>query len=282
MDLILYNPKSKNSRANVQTHRLIKQYKKQKRPFRLKSILKIEDIATYLDDRKHYDKIILLGGDGTINNLINNLDNYTMTQEIFLKKNGSGNDFLRSLKHHDETPQTIMQNKLDGADTHYFINGTGIGLDGLVIDYVDNAKRKGKLAYFISSFRAMMNFVPEPLDVDIDGELFHFEKAYSLIVNNGRFVGGGMEMTKHANIKDDYLDILVIHTIHKAFLLLIFSTVYLGLHTKFKKYVFYRKCKHIKGTFTTPQISQSDGEKNLDITSIDVRSSGRTIHFKAY
>jgi diacylglycerol kinase family enzyme len=282
MDLILYNPKSKNSRANVQTHRLIKKYKKEKKPFRLKSIIKVDDIASYLDDRKHYDNIILLGGDGTINQLVNNLQDYQMTQEIYLKKNGSGNDFLRSLKNNDTNPQVIMQNTLDGADTHYFINGTGIGLDGLVIDYVDKAKNKGKLSYFISSFKAMMNFVPEPLDVEIDGEHHHFEKAYSLIINNGRFVGGGMEMTKHANLTDDSLDLLVIHSIRKAFLLVIFSTVYLGLHTKFKKYVFYRKCKHVKGTFTTPQISQSDGEKHLDVTSVEVQSANKTIHFKAY
>lgn len=282
MDLILYNPLSKNSRGNVQTHRLIKQYKQEKKPFRLKSILKINDVATYLDDRKHYDKIILLGGDGTINQLVNDLADYTMTQVIHLKKNGSGNDFLRSLYNHDKRPQVIMENTLDEANTHYFINGTGIGLDGLVIDYVDNAKRKGKLAYFISSFKAMMNFVPEPLDIEIDGEHLHFDKAYSLIINNGRFVGGGMEMTKHADIADDTLDVLVIHSIHKAFLLLIFSTVYVGLHTKFKKYVYYTKCKHVKGSFTTPQISQSDGEKHMDVTSVDVKASGKTIHFKAY
>ena len=58
MDLILYNPISKNSHGNVQTHKLIKYYKKHSIPFRLKSILKIDDIKAYLDAREEFDKVI--------------------------------------------------------------------------------------------------------------------------------------------------------------------------------------------------------------------------------
>ena len=54
MDLILYNPKSKNSHGNIQTHKLIKAYKTAKKPFRLKSILKIDDIPLYLDNHENY------------------------------------------------------------------------------------------------------------------------------------------------------------------------------------------------------------------------------------
>ena len=282
MDLILYNPKSKNSRANIQTHKLVKLYKSNKQPFRLKSILKIKDISQYMSENTQYEKVILLGGDGTINQLVNRLADHDLTQDIYIKKNGSGNDFLRSLKHQDENPQYIMRNTLDNGDNHYFINGTGIGLDGLVIDYVDNAKSKGKLTYFLSSFRAMMQFVPEPLTVVIDGEEKHFEKAYTCIINNGRYVGGGMEMTKNANIDDEDLDVIIVHTVPKILLLFIFSTVYVGLHTKFKRWVYSTKCKNIKATFTTPQIMQSDGEKYTDVTSLEASSSGKTIHLRAY
>ena len=148
MDLILYNPKSKNSKANVQTHKLVRTYKKEGKPFRLKSILKIHDIKEYLDKRQHYEKIILLGGDGTIHQLINDLADYDIKQQIYIKRNGSGNDFLRSLKNNDEKPQYLMQATLDNKSSHYFMNGTGIGIDGLTIDFVDKAKSKGKLTYF--------------------------------------------------------------------------------------------------------------------------------------
>lgn len=282
MDLILYNPISKNSHGNVQTHKLIKYYKKNSIPFRLKSILKIDDIKAYLDAREEFDKVILLGGDGTINRLANQLVHYENKPVIHIKKNGSGNDFLRTLKHQDEKPQYVMQATLDETSTHYFMNGAGIGLDGLVIDYLDSAKNKRKLSYFIASYRGMVNFVPEPLDITLDGTPYHFDKAYTLIVNNGMYVGGGMKMTKEASLNDESLDVLVVHRIPKIFLLFIFISVYFGLHTKFKKYVFSKKAKHVQGTFTTPQIVQMDGEKYLDVTSIDVTSTGKTLFFKQY
>lgn len=282
MDLILYNPKSKNSHANVQTHKLVREYRMKQKPFRLKSILKISDMKQYLEDNKHFENIILLGGDGTINTLVNNIFDYNLQSSIHIKKNGSGNDFLRTLKSQDETPQFIMQNTLDNQDTHYFMNGTGFGLDGLIIDYVDKAKNKGKFTYFLCSLRAMINYVPEALEAIIDGEKFHFEKAYLVVVNNGKYVGGGMKMTPQANICNEELDIMIVHGLSKPMLLLLFSTIYLGIHTKFTKWVFTKKCKTIDVTFTTPQICQSDGEKHEDVTNMFVKSSGKKIHLKAY
>ena len=135
MDLILYNPKSKNSRSNVQTHRLVRYYKRNHIPFRLKSILKINDIKKFLNEKTLADQVILLGGDGTINRLVNNLVDVEVKQTIYIKKNGSGNDYLRTLKLQDEKPQTIMKATLDNKE-HHFINGCGIGIDGLVIDWL--------------------------------------------------------------------------------------------------------------------------------------------------
>ncbi len=282
MDLILYNPKSKNSRGNIQTHKLVRKYKKEKKPFRLKSLLKIADLKTYLENITDIDKIILLGGDGTINRLVNKTVNSDIEYNIFIKKNGSGNDFLRTLTKQDSKPQFVFENTTDDDRKHYFINGTGFGIDGLIIDYVDKAKSKGKFTYFLSSLRAMMKYVPEPLDVEIDGKQYHFEKAYMVVANNGKFVGGGMEMTPHANISEKTLDVMIVHRIPKLFLLFLFLTVYIGLHTKFTRYVFSQKCHSLKATFTTPQMGQSDGEKFEDVRSIAVQCSNKQIHLRAY
>ncbi len=90
MDLILYNPLSKNNKSNIQTNKLVRKYKKNKTPFRLKSILKIQDIKEYLDTKKDIDRVILLGGDGTLNRFVTELVDYGFTQDIYLKPNGSG------------------------------------------------------------------------------------------------------------------------------------------------------------------------------------------------
>ena len=76
MDLILYNPLSKNNKGNIQTHKLVRYYKKNNISFRLKSIVKIADMKEFLEKKQEFEKVILLGGDGTINRFVNNTIDY--------------------------------------------------------------------------------------------------------------------------------------------------------------------------------------------------------------
>ena len=282
MDLILYNPLSKNNKGNVQTHKLVRYYKKNNIPFRLKSIVKIANMKEFLEKKQEFEKVILLGGDGTINRFVNNTIDYDIKQDIYLKKNGSGNDYLRSLKGNDELPQYIMKAEYDtGLKTNY-INGIGMGLDGYVGYLIEQSPRKGQLRYFFNTLKGLVKYIPEPLNVVIDGEEHNFKKAYIVAINNGKFFGGGMKVAPDGNINDEELDIIVLHSISKLIVLPIFFTIYIGKHRIFKKYVFYKKGKHIKASFTTPQISQADGENYYDVTSLETSSSGKQIHLKSF
>ncbi len=282
MDLLLYNPLSKNSKSNILTHKLVRYYKKNRIPFRLKSILKIQDIEKYLLDKDHIDNIILLGGDGTINRFINDTYHFDIKQDIYLKRNGSGNDFLRTLVHQDKNPQYIMEMITDTGINRKFMNGSGMGMDGYVGYLIEKSEKKGKLSYFLNTLRALLRYIPEPLDVDIDGETFHFEKAYIITINNGQYFGGGMHISPTATIDNEELDVVIAHSISKLFLIPLFLTIYSGKHIWFKRWVFNRKGKVIKATFKTPQITQADGENDYDITSITVKSTGKQVHLKAF
>jgi diacylglycerol kinase family enzyme len=282
MDLILYNPLSNNKKSNIQTNKLIRKYKKNKTPFRLKNILKIQNIKEYLDTKKDIDKVILLGGDGTINRFVNETVNYDFTQDIYLKPNGSGNDYMRSLRGSDEAPQYVMESMLDTGIKTNFINGAGIGVDGYVLYLMEKSANKRFNRYIKSTIKALIQYIPEPITINVDGKEHVFKKAYLISINNGKYIGSGMKMAPQANIHDENLDVLVVHSIRKIFLLFIFLTIYTGKHLKFKKYIFHTKGKHIKATFTSPQIYQTDGECYYDVTSIDVKSTGKTIHFRAF
>jgi len=282
MDLILYNPLSKNSKSNVYTHKLIQYYKKNKIPFRIKSILKIDDIRVFLEKKDHFNNVILLGGDGTINRFVNNIADYDIKQDIYLKSNGSGNDFLRSLKSNDQKTQKVMKVKYDtGAET-YFVNGVGMGIDGLVTSTVNQAEKKGKFRYMLYTLKSLMKYIPEPATIIADGKEYKYDKVYLVTLNNGRYFGGGMEITPNADITDENLDVIIVHTIKRFFIFMIFFTIYLGLHTKFKKYVTSFKAKKVKVTFTTPQISQADGENESDVTSMVAEYSKKDIHLRYY
>lgn len=282
MDLILYNPKSKNTKSNIQTHKLIRHYKKKGVPFRLKSVLKIKDIEAYLEGKDHIDKIILLGGDGTINHLVNTIIDLDIKQDIYLKENGTGNDFLRSLKNYDKDPQYIMESTYDTGFKTYFINGTGMGIDGYVGYLMLQSKKKGKLAYLINTLKALIKYIPEELELEVDGEKHRYKKTFLITMNNGKYFGGGMKISPEANIKDEFLDVIVVHSISKLLILPIFFTIYIGKHTKFKRWVTHFKAKHVKATYKTPQITQADGENYYDITTMEVHSSGKQVHLRYF
>jgi diacylglycerol kinase family enzyme len=282
MDLIIYNPLSKNAKSNVYTHKLVRKYKKKGIPFRLRSILKIDDIRLYLEKKIHIDNVILLGGDGTINRFVNDIVEYDIKQTIYLKSNGSGNDYLRSLKSNDHLPQTVMEASFDNGDKTYFMNGIGMGVDGLVATYVNALSHKGKLRYLISTLKALIAFVPEPTEIKANGKTYKFDKTYIVAANNGKYFGGGMKIAPKADISSDELDVIIVHTINKWLILPIFFTIYLGLHPIFKRWVTCFKADSLEVNFTTPQLGQADGEGIVDVSSMRVMPSNKKLHLRYY
>ena len=282
MDVIIYNPLSKNAKSNVYTHKLVKKYKKNGVPFRLRSILKIEDIRLYLEEKIHINNVILLGGDGTINRLVNSIADYDIRQTIYLKSNGSGNDFLRSLIHNDEHPQTVMQATFDNGDQTYFMNGVGLGVDGLVASTVNDLPKKGKLRYMITTLKALISYTPGPATIKANGKTYKYDKVYLVNANNGKYFGGGMKITPNADISSDELDVVIVHTVNKFLLLPIFFTIYFGKHTLFKRWVNCFKAKKMQVTYQSPQIAQADGEGVKNVVSMTVHPSNKKIHLRYY
>jgi len=282
MDLLLYNPLSKNNKSNITTHKLVQYYKKNNLPFRLKSIVKIDDKVKFLEEKDNFKNIILLGGDGTINRFINDIKGYQLTTPIYLKPNGSGNDFLRSLTHQKENKQEIMQATYNGQKTQLFLNGSGIGIDGLVLEYIDQSKNKGKFRYFKNTLKALKNYKPSKAAITIDGQRQVFDRMYLVNANNGKYVGGGMKITPKADLGSKSLDIIIVHTIPKWLIFLIFVTIYLGIHTIFTRYVYTCKASSLEVELDNPLTAQVDGEIMKNVTKLEIQASDTQIHFQEY
>ena len=281
MTIILHNPLSKNKKSKRVTKKLVDYYKKNNRPFRVKSLLKITDLEHYLDKKNKKNKIIILGGDGTINTFINNTMNITLSKEIYLKRSGSGNDFLRSLKKQKPSTQHIMKLTYNNQP-RYFINGAGMGIDGVISNYVNKSKRKNRFNYFLNTFKAFFSYKPKYLEATIDGTLYRFKKTWLINVNNGAYVGGGMKLTPKSKLSENNLDVLIVHRIPRFLLFFIFLSVYLGLHTYLKPFVFYKKANHVHANMFSSQVAQCDGESFEDIHEITVETTDKAVNFKLY
>ncbi len=281
MFIILHNPLSRNKKSKRVTKKVIDKFKAHNIPFRLKSLLKIKDIEQYIKKTPKDINILLLGGDGTINTFMNNTYNLAIENEIYLKGNGSGNDFLRSLKRQAPKYQRIMVMQYN-EKKRYFMNGAGLGMDGYIAHLVNQSKRKNRFNYFLNTLKAFFIFKPKYAEITIDGMVHKFKKAYLINVNSGEFIGGGIRLTPKAKLEEDMLDIVVVHRIPKPLLFIIFLSVYFGKHTLFKRYVFYTKGKHVKATMFSPQVAQCDGESFDKTYQVDIKTTKKSAKFKLF
>lgn len=281
MYLILHNPLARNNKSKRTTKKVVDYFKEKNIPFRVKSLLKIKDIETFIQKIDKDVKILILGGDGTINTFINQTYKIAISHEIYLMSNGSGNDFLRTLKKQQTPTQNIMK-MTHNQSTRYFINGSGLGIDGAIANLVNQSEKKNRLKYFIKTIKTFFTYKPRYMEAHIDGVLHRFNKAYLININNGEFIGGGMQITPHAKLDDDQVNVVIVHSISRLMLLIIFITVYFGKHLRFKKYIFHTKATHVKATMFSKQVAQCDGECFENTNELEVKVTNKYAKFKLF
>ncbi len=280
MLLIVHNPLSNNKKSKKNTNKWVRFFKRHHIPFTVRSTLKIDDLSTYLTKHNQINEVLYLGGDGSINYLINNVDVSKISQKIYLSKSGSGNDFLRTLKQLKSGDIQVGLAKTNVGNAK-FINGCGIGFDALVGHYVNNDTKKSKISYFLNVFRAVYRYQKSDLDVTVDGALYHFKKAYFIAIQNGKYFGGGMKIAPKGNPTKDTFQVCVAHSLNTTILLTLFPTIYFGFHTWVKSKIKMLEGKVITVKVPSPRYFQADGEvlENVDTMTISKDSTRNLIAF---
>lgn len=277
MDIILYNPLSSNGKNVKVVTKLKKKLKKKGRSVKEYNLIEIEDIREFIQRRQNVSRFIIIGGDGTISRFANDIQNLKIKPGIFVYKAGTGNDFIRSL----ERRKGFIDIKRFLKDLPYvtvddqnisFLNGVGLGLDGLVCHKVNHSKHmKNKFNYFRHALEAFREFKPKKAQIILDNDLvIQTDKALFVSVMNSKYFGGGMKIAPKANRSNEDFQVVVINNVPKWMLFFLIPTIYLGLHTKFKKYVSIYNAKKVLITFEENEIMQIDGEPTENIHQITV------------
>ena len=279
MDILIYNPLSRNGNDPKFIDKIEKKIKKKTKSVKRVNVLDIKNVKDFIAQLNDNDRIIIVGGDGTLNRIVNEIYDIDYQQKIYMYQAGTGNDFIRSLKNKHKLvhitpylkklPTITYENK-----TKYFLNGAGLGLDGYVIRLVDQSKhKKNKLNYFRCAIEGFKKFKPVSATFTIDGKTYHENKLWFISALNAAYQGGGMKMAPHAKRDEDMLDLLVIKNLSKFLLFVIFPTIYIGLHIKFKKYVKVYKGKDIEVSINQDTYMQVDGESKYPIRNIKIKAA---------
>jgi diacylglycerol kinase (ATP) len=231
-----------------------------------------------LDQNPSITDILYLGGDGSINYFVNNVDLARVKANIYLAQSGSGNDFMRTLKPLHQGEMTIGSAETDVKNVK-FINGCGLGLDGHVGFFVNQDKKKNKMSYFINTLRALRVYKPTPMEVIVDGVKHSYERTYIVAIQNGKYFGGGMKVAPLGDPRTEEFEVMVAHTLPRWLVFPLFLTIYAGLHVKIKKYVATFRGKDIVVHSVDPKYFQAEGEVLSGVSSIHATAaSKRMIH----
>ena len=185
-----------------------------------------------------YRQIIAVGGDGTINEVLNGCmrQKACPTTDITLASItvGTGNDWGRMFgipKDYEGAVKLIAAKKTILQDTgevtyfngtrrekRYFINIAGMGFDAIVCRRTNIQKDKGrggKAIYFWNLLRSLLTYRFTSTEVVIDGKVIRNE-VFTMSLGIGKYSGGGMMQTPHAVADDGLFDITIIKRIRKG------------------------------------------------------------------
>ena len=235
-------------------------------------LTKLEDADEFFKSLSSDDRIIISGGDGTINKFVNSVDTDSVCCDIYYYGSGSGNDFLHDLgKSIGDEPVKVneyLKNlptvEVEG-NTYRFVNGVGYGIDGYCCEVGDKIKATSNKPVNYTSIAIkglLFHFKPRGATVTVDGKKYSYKKVWIAPTMNGRFYGGGMMPApeQKRNNADGTLSVMLFHRSSKIKTLMIFPSLFKGEHLKNKKYTELLCGKDITVEFDSPAPLQVDGE----------------------
>lgn len=273
MEVILYNPLSSKGKNIVKAHKLKSKLEKKGLEVRIENLLTIHDVKGFLAPFKETDRMIIIGGDGTLHWIVNQIEGYDVIPQVYLYKAGSGNDFLRTVPIKDKMANIkpylkVLPTLYVNDKREKVLNGAGVGLDGLVAYKVNRSKKaKNKSNYFRNSLAGFFQFKPVAAKFTVDGKVYEEKKVWFASAMYSEYFGGGMKIAPKKSRDIHEIDLIVVRRIPKIVLLLIFPTIYLGWHLMFKRWVKVYRGKEISVEFDQPAYLQRDGEDEYPVTS---------------
>jgi diacylglycerol kinase (ATP) len=200
--------------------------------------------------------IVAAGGDGTLNEVINGIQENAGDACVGLIPLGTGNDFARTiglptdveaaidvlLAGHTRDVDLV---RVTSDEVRYFLNVSAGGFSGLVNENMTPEMKKtwGPLAYLRGAAAALSDLRAYRTTLAFDNTESLTLDLYNVVVANGRYVAGGTLIAPEASIDDGLLDIILIQKRSAPELALLGAQVVVGAHLSSDAVVFRRAAK---------------------------------------
>jgi len=235
---IIANPTAGRGRTLTFLPALEQLLREQKLSYELRLTSAPGDAVTLAQEgiREGFECVVAVGGDGTAHEVAQALVGTTVTLGII--PTGSGNDFCKATSVPLDLASAVgtlvvgRERLVDVAksQSHFIVNGLGIGLDGAVSHRYRRMKRlRGELGYLWGAIHEALTFRAHGLELRTPDWQFRGQVLLAG-VSNGPYHGGNFKLTPDAQVDDGLLDIYIIRDMHPLRRLLHIPKVRRGTH----------------------------------------------------
>lgn len=217
---LIYNPVAGDARFKNRLDTLIKNFQKEGykvSPYRLMGSNDMPNALSHMDH--NYSAIAISGGDGTINNVINEMKKNNIDLPVGIFPFGTSNDFAAHMgipKNIPKCCEIVARGSIKKVDVGkvngiYFVNVCSAGLLTEVAYKTDVALKNtlGKIAYYIKGFEEIPKFKSIPMEMEYDNKVIK-DNFYLFLVLNGSSAGGFTKIAPYASVSDGLLDVVAI------------------------------------------------------------------------
>jgi diacylglycerol kinase (ATP) len=192
------------------------------------------------------DRLVAVGGDGTVQEIVNGVITGGDPPAIGIVPVGSGNDLARSLGLPTDAAEawTIAMGRstrpidvalaTNGDGRHrWFASAGGIGFDAQVAAAMSSRRgwQSGRAGYLLTTLSELRRFDNRRLRIVLDGEELD-RRALLVAIANGPFYGGGMRICPDAAPDDGWLDLCVVGDVSRLTAIRELPNLYRGTHVR--------------------------------------------------
>lgn len=279
---VLYNPLAGNGKGENAAKKLKELLNGDELTFT--DMTKVSDYRALFASMPEDERIIVSGGDGTLNRFINDTEEIAFANPVYYYATGSGNDFLKDIGGNVGDKPVCIDKYLKALPTvdvkgksYRFINGIGYGIDGYCCEVGDKLRETSDkpINYAGIAIKGLLfHYHPTSATVIVDGVEHKYKKVWLAPTMNGRYYGGGMIPTPKQDRlnKEHTVSVMVYYGSGKIKSLAVFPSIFKGEHVNHKEMVEVLSGKEITVRFDSPAALQVDGETIIGVTEYSVRT----------
>lgn len=279
---VLYNPLAGNGKGENAAKKLKELLNGDELTFT--DMTKVSDYRALFASMPEDERVIVSGGDGTLNRFINDTEEVAFANPVYYYATGSGNDFLKDIGGNVGDKPVCIDKYLKALPTvdvkgksYRFINGIGYGIDGYCCEVGDKLRETSDkpINYAGIAIKGLLfHYHPTSATVIVDGVEHKYKKVWLAPTMNGRYYGGGMIPTPKQDRlnKEHTVSVMVYYGSGKIKSLVVFPSIFKGEHVNHREMVEVLSGKEITVRFDSPAALQVDGETIIGVTEYSVRT----------